>query len=209
MRPDRSATRPDRLRRESEGEVESPLYPAGERIISRIACRFDAYEAGQDPAGQRHRPCVRLAERLLAAFSTDPDHQRHAGDATAHIAVNQEREAADHLLSTTSLRPDSSRRSTAASGSKAQASGASSRHPPRFFTTRCAIIPPGKPLPLASRRPHLPPRGLGAARFRVSLTPDLRIRKIPGVDSRILLAGAPLAVCSYGRAADLSGSAPA
>jgi NADH-quinone oxidoreductase subunit D len=59
-------------------------------IISCIACRLDAYEAGQDPAGEEHRPYVRLAERLLPAFGTDPDHQRRAGDAAAHIAVYQE-----------------------------------------------------------------------------------------------------------------------
>jgi hypothetical protein len=41
---------------------------------------------------------VRLAECLLAAFSAHPDHQRHTGDATAHIAVDQERQATHHLL---------------------------------------------------------------------------------------------------------------
>jgi hypothetical protein len=54
-------------------------YPTGERIISCIACRLDAYEAGQDPADEEHRPYVRLAERLLAAFGTDLDHQRRVG----------------------------------------------------------------------------------------------------------------------------------
>ncbi len=207
MRPDRSATRADRLRRESGGEVESPLYPAGERIISRIACRFDAYEAGQDPAVEEHRPYVRLAQRLLAAFSTDPDHQRHAGDATADIAVDREREAADHLSSPR-------RRDRAAVAARARqpqdqspSVGASSRYPPRFFTTRCAVILPDKILPPC--QPTAPHAAARARRCPVSGLADLRIWKTPGVDSRILLICASLVVCSYGRVAGLFGSVPA
>jgi hypothetical protein len=41
---------------------------------------------------------VRLAEGLIAALSAHPDHQRRTGDPTAHIAVDQERQAAHHLL---------------------------------------------------------------------------------------------------------------
>ena len=92
------STRADRLGREPGDELKSPLYPAGERVVSRVAFRFDTYEAGQSPAGEGDRLYVRLADCLLAVFGTDPDHQRRTCDAAAHIAVDQERQAAHHLL---------------------------------------------------------------------------------------------------------------
>jgi hypothetical protein len=129
--PDRSATPAGRLGREPGDEVESPLYPAGERLIGRVACRFDADEAGHDPAAEQHRPYVRLAEGLLAAVGTDPDHQRRPGDAAAHIAVDRKRQATDHLLLRNVVaagqQPPHARGSL---GVEAQASRASSRHRP-------------------------------------------------------------------------------
>src|ERR1700744_2329199 len=92
----RSAARADRLSRETGDKIEPPSDPAGECVISRIPGWLDADEAGQDPAAEEHRPYVRLAQCLLAAVSTDPDHQCGAGYATAHVAVDQERQAADH-----------------------------------------------------------------------------------------------------------------
>jgi hypothetical protein len=43
-------------------------------------------------------PRVGLAECLLTALGADPDHQRNARDAAAHVAIDQERQAADHPL---------------------------------------------------------------------------------------------------------------
>jgi hypothetical protein len=48
------------LDRELGNEIESPLHPPGECIISRKACRIDADEAGQIPVGELHRKYVRL-----------------------------------------------------------------------------------------------------------------------------------------------------
>ena len=79
-------------------EVEPSLHPAGKRIIGRIAFRLDTYKARQSPAREQHRPRVWYAECLLTAFSAHPDHQRPTGDAAAHIAVDQKRQAAHHLL---------------------------------------------------------------------------------------------------------------
>ena len=56
-----------------ETKFEPSLHPAGERIIGRIAFRLDAYEAGQSPAGEQHRPHVRLrsaCSRLSAPTRT-------------------------------------------------------------------------------------------------------------------------------------------
>ena len=79
-------------------EVEPSLHPAGKRIIGRIAFRLDTYKSRQSPAREQHRPRVWFTECLLTAFSAHPDHQRHTGDAAAHIAVDQKRQAAYHLL---------------------------------------------------------------------------------------------------------------
>ena len=78
------AARANGLGRESGDIVQRPLHPACKRIISRVAGWLDAYKARQGPPGEQHRPHVRLAKCVLAAFSPDPDHQRRAVDATAH-----------------------------------------------------------------------------------------------------------------------------
>ena len=61
-----------------------------------------------------------------------PDHQRHTGDATAHISGDQERKAPTIFFSTTLLRPDSNCRTCpAAAGSLAQTPGQA-----------CVLMPP-------------------------------------------------------------------
>src|SRR5216683_8132473 len=77
----------DGLGWEPGSEVESPLHPAGERVISSKACRLDTDEAGQGPAAESHGPHVRLLECLLPVLGANPDHECPIRNATAHIAV--------------------------------------------------------------------------------------------------------------------------
>jgi len=74
------------------------LHPPGERIILGEPGGIDTDEAGQGPASELHRAHMRLTKGLLSVAGADPDHQRRSRHATAHIALDQEREAAHHLL---------------------------------------------------------------------------------------------------------------
>jgi hypothetical protein len=57
------------FRQEPGNEVEPPLHPRGERVISCEACGLDTNEAGQHPAGELHRPHVGLAQCRFTALS--------------------------------------------------------------------------------------------------------------------------------------------
>ena len=98
-----------------------------------------------------------LAQGPLAAVGTDPDHQRRAGNTTAHIAVDHERQAADHFLFhhvvAAGQQPPHAR-----GGCRIKAQGvgclvsSSAQDPPHLFRMR--HLP--RQANLASRRPVMP-----------------------------------------------------
>ena len=65
--PNGSAARADRLRREPEDEVEPPLHPAGERIISGVA--FVAH-AGEGAERRRQQAIIGGSRRFRAGDRT-------------------------------------------------------------------------------------------------------------------------------------------
>jgi len=83
---------------ERRHEVDATLNPCRERRVASEAFRVDDYEAGQRPAGEFHRPHVRLGQRPLTRIGPDANHQISAGDAAAHAAVHDEGETSDHSL---------------------------------------------------------------------------------------------------------------
>ena len=78
--------------------ADGALQPRGARAVGRVARMIDGDEAARAPAGDLHRPDVRLAQDRLRRVGADANHQALVLDAAAHVSADHEDEAAHHLL---------------------------------------------------------------------------------------------------------------
>src|SRR5262249_47972060 len=91
---------PDKLHR--------PLNPAAQLVVGLDAFRGDQHPALHRPPGDVELLDVRFLERLVASFRAEADDERILPDAHEQVAVQQEADAAKHLLLLDALAPGES-----------------------------------------------------------------------------------------------------
>ena len=79
-------------------ELPRPLNPAGQRVIALDAFRRDQNPALHRPAGDVELLDVRLLQRLVAPVRAEPHDERVLPHVHQKVAVEQEADAAEHLL---------------------------------------------------------------------------------------------------------------
>src|SRR3954453_10401544 len=84
------------LRGHLADELNRQAYPVTQPAIVRHALRPDRHPALHRPAGDVERPDVRVPPRRLRLVRPEPCDQGVLPDADAHVAAQQEDQAAEH-----------------------------------------------------------------------------------------------------------------
>src|SRR6266568_6635793 len=79
-------------------ELSAQLDPRGDRLFGAARSRTDEDEALHRTAREVHRTRVRPAEGLAIALRPNTNHEIVLDDPAQHLAVDKERQAAEHLL---------------------------------------------------------------------------------------------------------------
>src|SRR5690348_10403782 len=93
------------LHRQRLHELQRPVDPDGQLVVVHDAIRLNRHPIPHRPAGDVKRPDVRLPKRRLALIRAEAGDEPVLPDPGQGVAVEQEADAAEHLLLLDALLP--------------------------------------------------------------------------------------------------------